>query len=317
MAVTSHRFGVNVAGISHDDLKAFFGEVSHWKEGDKKFKNNRVNDKKSVAVPDGYRNALKHFIFTEDCPMPKESDVQVKKFIKGTKRVVKKAIDAGERDTEGRDFITADQFRNLMRFLIASDYYDGPAFLTLSWNLVCRGFTTGGQHANNYTWSGDHMNVVVNASKANKEGSLVPDKPIYGNPYEPEVCFFVQLGFLIIRKSVAGIGDHNALFTSRNEERNFSNRLKILLEKLSEGDKIAANLNGDIGTHSTKKGVMSYSSSFPGMSAVISLLLRAEYKLPGVLNRYFFQTGIIYFIILNIFVIVVLTISHFRCARWR
>lgn len=195
---------------------------------------------------------------------------------------------------EGRDCISEDTYRELCTLLWKSKYRNGPSFAELMWNLMCRGISSNVQHFQNFSWHNDCIRIDLHCSKGNQDGSIAPYKHIFANPYIPECCFFVALGFLLIRSThIRSSVDPSTLrlFVNEHEENTFSNELQKMLDGLIEEERVSRNVQTNIGNHSVKKGVMTYAGKWAGLSNIIAILARADTKLPGVLSQYMFPTG--------------------------
>ena len=143
-----------------------------------------------------------------------------------------------------------------------------------------------------------HDGLVQNVpcSKGNRSGSTSQDKPLMANPGMPTVCFLTSLFVLLCCKAYHDF-DHNAdifdLFDGTNESKNFSIWLKKTLGNMSDVEltSLGATRNTNLGTHSGKKGALTFASSVAGACSIIPLLLRADSKISGAaLSPYFYET---------------------------
>ena len=82
------------------------------------------------------------------------------------------------------------------------------------------------------------------------------------------------------------------LYDNHTENDNHASFLKQLFSK---SDLTATDLSSlgvtdkNIGNYSLKKGPLTYGGSIPEVGSMLALLIRAEYKFPGIFSSYFMQ----------------------------
>ena len=75
--------GVDVSKLSIENLRAFFGYISVWHEGER-LNGNEVGDKKTYSVIESYTSALKKGIYAEQkVDFPKDFQISLADFVKG------------------------------------------------------------------------------------------------------------------------------------------------------------------------------------------------------------------------------------------
>jgi hypothetical protein len=109
---------------------------------------------------------------------------------------------------------------------------------------------------------------------------------VYANPLYPEICPVLAIAVLFFCTSFRNTPQ---LFEGNLQNKRYCKILARALASLNAMEKSQLGSSGtaeSIGTHSNRKGAASYAMSFPGISNVISVLLRAKWKLGGTRDRY-------------------------------
>lgn len=114
---------------------------------------------------------------------------------------------------------------------------------------------------------------------------------VFANPLNPVICPILAIALYIFSRSYVEEQDvEPALFQGPKQESRYSNVLRTALDQLNEQE--ASTLGTKkchIGTHSARKGAVSYLAALPGGPSIISIFLRAGWSLGNTLDRYFFQ----------------------------
>jgi hypothetical protein len=177
------------------------------------------------------------------------------------------------------------------------------AFVTLAWNLFARSNSVARLMYHHFEWREDSMLVTLPKHKGDQEGSQVSPKHVYANPVYPEMCPLLSLAVYAFscnhfekskasrKKTVANEEQKEdwCLFKGTNIETKFSHWLRRVLNKnLPELEELTS-MKDDLGTHSFRKGVVTYVLSFPCGPSVVAAFLRAGWSLGAVQQRYIFE----------------------------
>ena len=186
-----------------------------------------------------------------------EADLTVK--FKGLLRGYAKEKElTGGRLTEGKDPMTFA----LYRFLCKKMVEDGGktaifshAFLTTTWNLMCRSKNTVHIHLNHITWGSDSMMIRFAHTKTDVEGGdQARIRHVFANPYNLDIC------------AVTALAKYLASFPPKKSGKVFDNgsykRFQKYLKGLVLANRAEIERMGfcpeDIGVHSIRKGSAMY-----------------------------------------------------------
>lgn len=192
---------------------------------------------------------------------------------------------------EGKKPIPFELFQFLGMSLLASgDKADIVAhlYLTMSWNLICRAGNTATICFSHLEWRSDALGVYFPQQKNDQEGDRPKDpRHVYANPLMPEVCSILSLGiYLLCFTFSEGIVN---LFTGNDPYDRYLARLKVIFCRSDVAAELSSKgiEDGDLGTHSTRKGAATYVlSGTTACPSLIPLSLRCGWKLEGVTARY-------------------------------
>ena len=250
----------------------------------------------SVSCMQGYQSALKWYYEERRLSFDLEQQNTLKKLMQGYKKKVADKKERGVMDTkEGRSGLTFYGYKSIAtRFLTTKHIGNqhsptegifGWAFLVLSWNLMCRSISCGSIMLQHLDWFNDHMNITFAKTKCDQCGEGTANtKAVFANPLDPMVCPILALAVFVV-------GTHrphkelSQIFGEIRAEDRFSKLLRKTLHCFAqEGINIGSTLN-DIGTHSNRKGSISYVLQLCGVAAH-QVYLRAGWSLGNTQNRY-------------------------------
>lgn len=217
-------------------------------------------------------------------------------FMSGYKRTTQEAKQNGELPIfEGKRNISYSGYRVLalqvLKLQGSSDgsLYSHP-FITLSWNLFARSNSVANLMLHHFDWKEDAMTITLPKHKGDQEGLHVYPKHVYANPIYPELCPILSLGiYLFSTNQFLREGSEWRLFHGAKIESKFSHWLKRLLDRGVPELAELNNIKDDLGTHSFRKGVVTYVLSFPCGPSVVAAFLRACWSLGAVQQRYIFE----------------------------
>lgn len=135
------------------------------------------------------------------------------------------------------------------------------------------------------------MTLIIPHSKTDQTGEQAEGidtmRRIYSNPDEPWKCpiLLTAIHFFSTER-IAG-----NLFEGEDQHVRYGNILRDLMHSLPDSDlKTVCDNAYQIGTHSFRKGAVTYALQFPDLCNVTDVYLRAGWSLGSVQNRYVFMS---------------------------
>lgn len=216
----------------------------------------------SRSAASGYRSALKDLYRDCKAKVPHEYEEELKQKMKGyIKTSAKEKESRGVRLTEGKDPMTFELYKLLCTKMLEDGTKEsvfGRAFLTLTWNLMCRSKNTVYIHRKHISWKGDAMTIQFAHMKCDQEGSEASRKRhIYANPHNLAICCPTAVAIYMMCFPQE---DTSSLFSKASYSR-FSKYLASIAEKHREEIESLGISIEDIGVHSIRKGAATYCCS--------------------------------------------------------
>jgi len=115
------------------------------------------------------------------------------------------------------------------------------------------------------SWAGDCICIDVARSKSDQTGEKEFPRHIYADPYMPWVCPFLSLAVYVFCLPFKDPSNDSPSPGGSQEDR-FSKNLHGIVENLDDEfvNQLGGSSKEDIGTHSTRKGAVSYVLSLLG-----------------------------------------------------
>ena len=163
------------------------------------------------------------------------------------------------------------------------------AFLSVTWNLMCRGINTETVKLSHLKVQGDCILFDFKVTKKNQEGKKEEKKHVFCNSDDPSICCFVSLGlyFLLYANPYS---NEALLFPGGNQRLTYHDHEAIAF-KTEEGKKESKFYDmtwEDIGLHSISKGV----STFVTMGSTICNIVAACFNIVAVCLRAGWMMGV-------------------------
>jgi len=140
-------------------------------------------------------------------------------------------------------------------------------YLVLTWNLACQSQNTLLIQIKHIVWAScfDAFQVFFGHLKTDQlsEESKYPCH-IYANPFLPSICPVLALTLYFSARFNTLVNADSYLFPGRDQEDRFSRLLSQLLDAHVADLESLGYRRIDIGTHSIRKGAVSYLASTPG-----------------------------------------------------
>ena len=193
---------------------------------------------------------------------------------------------------EGKDPMSVDLYKAVCGWLLNYGTTDGVfiyCYLVLTWNLSCRASNTASIRFNDMNWSTcfDAFTVCFAHSKTDQMGDDAKYlRHIYANPHVPLVCPVLALSMYLSSCFNTTQGRDSFLFPGNEQSVRFGRILATVLKENVDAVSQMGYTLGDIGTHSIRKGAVSYLSSPPGGPPAASICIRAGWTMGKVRDIY-------------------------------
>jgi hypothetical protein len=197
--------------------------------------------------------------------------------------------------SDGKKAMSVELYKAICKWLLEFNTIDGVfayCYLIMTWNLACRAQNTAGIRFHDISWSTcfDALSISFAHSKTDQLGEESKYvRHVYANPTEPIVCPVLSLGVYFTSCFNFIQNPDGYLFPGSFQSRRFGKILAgVLANHEAEVNDLGFTLN-DIGTHSIRKGAVSYLSSLPGGPPPAATCIRAGWtmgKIKDVYMRY-------------------------------
>ena len=254
-------------------------------------RNNTDGDQKFMSKSGcgSYRSALKDmYRQCGNIPIDDKFEKELSTKLKGLLRAhAEEKESTGKRLSEGKDPMSFALYKLLCKKMMedgSKSAVFAHAFLTLTWNLVCRSKNTVYIHRNHIAWATDSMSIQFAHMKTDMEGSHSAQKRhVYANPHCVPIC------------AVTAVAKYLAVFEAKTSGMLFDKgsygRFGQYLGNLVKSNKTAVEQLGvnieDIGVHSIRKGAATYccagTTAAPHIAAVCN---RAGWTMGKVKDTY-------------------------------
>ncbi|KAL3772474.1 hypothetical protein ACHAWU_000036 [Discostella pseudostelligera] len=194
---------------------------------------------------------------------------------------------------EGEKPLPFKAYMYLAQILFESDkpeHIAAHTFLILQWNLISRAEFVLESKIDAILFQNDAMLFDVGKTKTDQEGTRNIDHPwhLYGNTKHPYICCFLAMGRHLINNPTILAG-RCAIFEGTGQYDRFCRILYEMVSDLRYRDKfVSLGMPPQyFGTHSIRKGAVTHiSTGTTSCPPIASICLRANWSMPGVMNRY-------------------------------
>ena len=193
----------------------------------------------------------------------------------------------GGRLAEGKDPMSFALYKFLCKKMVedgSKESIFAHAFLTLTWNLICRSKNTIHIHRNHVTWGSDGMTIRFAHMKTDTEGGdSARLRHLFSNPYCLPICVTTAVGKYLS----TFLPKENGMLFDGNSYNRFQKYLKGLVTKYHvDVERLGINPK-DIGVLSIRKGAATYccggTTAAPHIAAVCN---RAGWTMGKVKDTY-------------------------------
>jgi hypothetical protein len=193
---------------------------------------------------------------------------------------------------EGKDPMSVDLYKALCGWLLAYGTTDGVfayCYLVLTWNLSCRARNTATVRFRDINWNScfDAYTISFAHSKTDQLGEDAKHlRHMYANPNVPLVCPVLALSMYMSCCFNTTQHTDSFLFPGSDQSVRFGKMLSMVMKEHEEAVSLLGYTLKDIGTHSIRKGSVSYLSSLPGGPPPAAICIRAGWTMGKVRDIY-------------------------------
>jgi hypothetical protein len=256
----------------------------------------------------GYGSAFKSLYKDQKKAIPQDLNRDIDQTIEGYKKTIAELKKIGRYQlTEGKKHIRYSGFEELVKMFLlqfkptsTTSYFCksfssglfASLFIVLMMVTMQRSDNIESLNLANIGWVGDCMVIGIMQSKndqlgENAEQDMTEGTHIYANPLCPWKCPVLLMAMHVFTTATVG----NRLFPGLVQNKRVSNMLRDLLTSLDNSIlSLICGKPSDIGTHSFRKGSITYCLGFSGLYHVTDAYLRAGWSLGNVKERYIHQT---------------------------
>ncbi|KAL3793017.1 hypothetical protein ACHAWO_008273 [Cyclotella atomus] len=237
----------------------------------------------------------------KECKVPRDINEKVKDlwatisvYKKGAARDgAKQRKEFGLRTSSGKDPMPFGAYELLCSILHRSrnpQHIAAHLFLTLDWNMLSRVDFIVSSNVEFIGMSSDALRFDVGLTKTDQEGKNNIDHPfhVYSCPENPVVCPVLAMAKHLVKNPRILVGNCKLFKGSNQYEHYFSIFRKIVNSPQHRQSFIDRGLDPKyFGTHSIRKGAVTHiASGVTSSPPIASICIRANWKMPGVMNRY-------------------------------
>jgi hypothetical protein len=195
-------------------------------------------------------------------------------------------------NSDGKQPMSVEMYKSLCGWLLDFGTIDGVfayAYLVITWNLACRARNTATIRFRDISWSSsfDAFAISFAHSKTDQLGEESKYmRHLYSNPNVPLVCPVLALSMYLSSCVNTAQDLNDFLFPGSEQETRFGKILKAVLGKKGETVSQLGYAPGDLGSHSIRKGAVSYLASLPGGPPSAAICIRAGWTMGKIKDIY-------------------------------
>ena len=256
-------------------------------------KRTKAKRQASVSVIGSYRSAIAMLYEESNIKFNDETLLAFNKFAGGYKRLVAdKKLNGEMKIQEGKSPITFQAYNFAKEAMkTKGDYGLGcfaHLFLILCWTLMARSVSVGTILLDHLSWENDALLVSTPKHKGDQKGDNCYPKHVHADPDNPYICPILSMAIHFFSCGWRRDGSKHLLFQGTANEGRVSKWLWELDKNYKNSLEILGVLSFGVGTHSFRKGVATFASSYSGGPSTVCIFLRAGWNLGAVTSRYIF-----------------------------
>mmetsp|Transcript_21038 Transcript_21038/g.25871 ORF Transcript_21038/g.25871 Transcript_21038/m.25871 type:complete len:633 (+) Transcript_21038:146-2044(+) len=251
-----------------------------------------VKIRQEYTTYEGIRSIVAHMHRESGLVVPQDLDAMMAVYVKGSRRLnllAKQTL--GLKISEGKEHMTFEVYSKIARILFESgqpEHIFAHLFFILDWNLMKRAENCNTCMISHIRFEEDCLVFQFAKSKGAQDGEdhLGPWH-VYSNPLEPHICPVLALAkYIITYPSV--LSGKVPLFEGSDPYNRYTKIFcKVIKDNMDELRRLGVS-HGDLGTHSSRKGVATLvAAGCTASPPIVSICLRAGWSMGGVKERYF------------------------------
>lgn len=248
-----------------------------------------------------YKSAMMHLYDQNDQTMPADEAKALSTFKKGFVRVIaRKKMDGEIKSTDGKDYLRVSDLCKLS-FIFINHGGNGRSsqdqmlflmcwsFLLLQWNLIQRVNTISDTTYDAFDYVNDHAMINIEQMKNDQSGDKAYKRALFSNLSRPDICWCLAFAvYFFSSNSPHTVLDEDRTVGSRKVFHKGDDRFSaaLLKELKSKKHQFEAANFGDTGSHSIRKGAVTYANGLVGGANSIAVLLRGGWQINATLDQY-------------------------------
>ena len=213
----------------------------------------------SKSASGSYRSAFKDLHRQCGVTMNEDFEGKLQTAYKGLQRGhAAEKQSRGGRLQEGKDPMSFALYNLLCKKMLldgSKEAIFSHAFLTLTWNLICRSMNTVHIHRNHISWANDCMTIRFAHTKTDVEGGdQARIRHVFANPYNLAICAVTA----VAKYLGSFVPKPDGMLFDDDSYRRFQKYLSKLLKLHKEEIELLGGCIEDIGVHSIRKGAATY-----------------------------------------------------------
>ena len=288
---------VEISSITPDGFMKFVLSLEkEVKDPDDPTKKKMANLSKSAY--DNHRSALNHlFRLHNGIGLETLFAKKLALHYQSHKRWLSANLPAKDASGSGKEAIPVALYRYLCKCFFEMGTREGVfchAYLLLTWNLGCRANNTAKVRlCDLHCSSRDCFSIAFSHTKNDQLGNQAKHKrQLFANPWDPLVCPFFVMSLYFSTTFADMPFEEGYLFPFGNGKKDARHKSfndafnKMIFLKRDEIQTVFGMRYTDIGSHSIRKGTISYLSNLPGGPQQASICIRAGWTMGTVKDAY-------------------------------
>ena len=193
---------------------------------------------------------------------------------------------------EGKDPMSVELYKKVCHWFLDWGTLDGVfahCFLVLTWNLACRSSNTTHICLSEVEWGStfDTFEIFFAHTKTDQTGKEAKySRHLYANPHCPVVCPVLALAMYFTCSFNTPQCSNNYLFPGDDQYQRFLVQLRRVFQEHRDEVSLLGADPSEIGTHSIRKGAVTYLASIPGGPAIAAVCIHAGWTMGTVKDIY-------------------------------
>ena len=247
----------------------------------------------SLSSYKAVRSALMYLYKRAGVVANEDLKAKMAQFIAGCKRTIQtEKQELAQKISEGKEPKSVETFEYIAKELFVSESAElavfAHLFFLLDWNLTKRAENCEGCKIDHIYWSADSLVFEFAKSKGDQDGKFVGPWHCYSNPESPHLCVVLALAnYCLTYQEVLIRGA--PLFEGMSQYDRYAKAFRVFTSTHAERLRDLGVKPGDLGTHSSRKGVATMvAAGCTVLPPIVSLCIRVGWIMGGLKDKYLF-----------------------------